>query len=1326
MKIFTEVFKNIDFPRNINEHITDMYVDRVVHNKKTGELKVYVVARHLVHKRDIARIEEAIQKQIIPSGTMPVRLIERFEFDENITGTEIFSKYKDSLIWELKRDNVFLGHLLDLAEITYDSGAVVFTVYNNFFASTKGHELCDFLTATLRSRFNVEFESRLVSVSDNDRHEEFVKRRDAESKQIINQISDNYSRVKPNTENNDDDLMIIPNDNNSSSEEKLKKYMSEKRNEKNYGKKYSSKYQHKEKNPNLIYGSDTDGVISLMEDIDSIEGEAVFRAKVFKQEIKPTKKEGFSIMLLNLTDFTDSIQAKMFLKDEVINEIKSDIGEGSYVIVKGVVMEDMFTHEKSISRVSGISKTSDFSFKRYDVATDKRVELHCHTKSSDMDGVSDVKTIVRQAYNWGMPAVAITDHGVVYAFPDANHERQDIWKEYKKKCEKDGVEPVDNKDFFKVIYGIEGYLVNDIDEEDEMPILKKDTYHIILLAQNEEGRKNMYRLVSKSHLEYYAKRPRIPKSELLKYKEGIIVGSACEAGEIFQAIEKRKPDEYIKKIAELYDYFEIQPTGNNYFMLLDDEKYPDVITEEDLRDFNRKIVSLGEELNKPVVATCDAHFLNPEDEIYRRIVMTSHGYKDADNQAPLYFRTTDEMLEEFSYLGYRKSEEVVITNTKKIADMIEVISPVRPDKCPPVIENSDITLREICEKKAHELYGENLPKIVEDRMSKELDSIINNGYSVMYIIAQKLVWKSVEDGYLVGSRGSVGSSFAAFLAGITEVNSLAPHYRCGKCYFTDFDSEEVKSFSGGAGCDMPNKSCPICGTPLIKDGFDIPFETFLGFNGDKEPDIDLNFSGEYQAKAHKYTEVIFGKGQTFKAGTVGGIAEKTSLSMIRSYQENRGFRKRRCEIERLAVGCTGVRKSTGQHPGGIIVLPKGEEIHTFTPIQHPANDVNTDIITTHFDYHSIDHNLLKLDILGHDDPTMIRMLQDLTGLAPQDIPLDDEKVMSLFTSPNALGVTSDDLLGWKVGSLGVPEFGTDFVQEMLIEANPIQLSDLIRISGLGHGTGVWLGNTRDLILDGTCTISTAICCRDDIMVYLIHMGLEPGMAFKIMEAVRKGKVADGSCDKWEEWKGIMREKGIPDWYIDSCKKIEYMFPKAHAAAYVMMAWRIAYCKLYYPLEYYAAYFSIRADKFSYQIMCQGKAALEDIMKPLISSEDVLEKSKKETLKDMRSVQEMYARGFEFLPIDLYKADAKNFKIIDGKLMPPFASIEGVGDNAAQSIAVACKDNKFISKQDLKDKAGIGQSVIDVLTQVGVLEGLPDSNQMSLFEFFGSDTESSED
>lgn len=796
---------------------------------------------------------------------------------------------------------------------------------------------------------------------------------------------------------------------------------------------------------------------------------------------------------------------------------------------------------------------------------------------------------------------------------------------------------------------------------------------------------NLYKLISKSHLEYYGRRPRIPKSVLLKHREGLIIGSACEAGEIFRAITSGKDDLQIKKLAELYDYLEIQPIGNNHFMLLNDKDFPNIQTDEDLRDLNRKIVALGEELNKPVVATCDVHFLNPEDEIYRRMIMTSKGFSDADNQAPLYFRTTDEMLEEFGYLGIDKAKEVVIENSNMISSRIEAISPVRPDKCPPVIENSDAILREICNQKAHSLYGEKLPQIVEDRMNVELDSIINNGYAVMYIIAQKLVWKSLEDGYLVGSRGSVGSSFVAYLAGITEVNSLAPHYRCEKCFYTDFDSNEVKKHAGGSGCDMPDKVCPVCGALLIKDGFDIPFETFLGFNGDKEPDIDLNFSSEYQAEAHRYTEEMFGKGHTFKAGTIGALADKSAYGIIKGYFEDRGFTKRKSEIGRLVKGCSGVRKSSGQHPGGIVVLPKGEDINTFTPVQHPANDVTTNIITTHFDYHSIDHNLLKLDELGHNDPTMIRHLQDLIGIDPTKIPLDDEKVMSLFTSPKALGLEPENIFGWRVGTLGIPEFGTGFVENMLIDAGPQHFSDLVKIAGLGHGEDVWLGNAQDLIKNGICTISSAICCRDDIMVYLINMGIEPETAFKIMENVRKGNVAKGKCDKWDTWKRIMKEHNVQNWYISSCEKIKYMFPKAHAVAYVMMAWRIAYCKLYHPLEYYAAYYSVRADSFSYESMCFGKEKLELLMNQMLSREDLLSKKEHDLLKDMRIVQEMYARGFEFMPIDIHKAQAKDFIIIDGKIMPALTSIQGLGEKAAECIVEAMKSGGTTYIDELKEK-----------------------------------------
>lgn len=670
------------------------------------------------------------------------------------------------------------------------------------------------------------------------------------------------------------------------------------------------------------------------------------------------------------------------------------------------------------------------------------------------------------------------------------------------------------------------------------------------------------------------------------------------------------------------------------------------------------------------------------------------------------------MLAEFDYLGSGKAEEIVITNPNRIADMCEKISPVRPDKCPPVIENSDQMLRDICYNKAHEIYGEKLPTIVHERLERELNSIISNGYAVMYIIAQKLVWKSNEDGYLVGSRGSVGSSFVATMAGITEVNPLAPHYYCRKCHYCDFESEEVKSYAdaGRAGCDMPDKNCPECGEPLMKEGFDIPFETFLGFKGNKEPDIDLNFSGEYQSKAHAYCEVIFGYGQTYRAGTIGTLADKTAFGYIRNYYEERGVRKRSCEIDRIVQGCVGIRRTTGQHPGGIIVLPLGEEIHSFTPIQHPANDMSTDIVTTHFDYHSIDHNLLKLDILGHDDPTMIRMLEDLTGIDARNIPLDDKHVMSLFQSTEALGILPEDIGGCKLGSLGIPEFGTEFVIQMLIDTNPQSFSDLVRISGLSHGTDVWLGNAQTLIQEKKATISTAICTRDDIMTYLITMGMESELSFTIMESVRKGK---GLKPEWEE---AMASHNVPDWYIWSCKKIKYMFPKAHAAAYVMMAWRIAYCKIFYPLAYYAAFFSIRATSFSYELMCQGKEKLEYFLADYDRRKDTLTKKEQDTVKDMKIVQEMYARGFEFVPIDLFSAQAHLFQIVDGKLMPALDSIEGLGDRAAEAVVEAAKDGKFLSKDDFRQRTKVSKSVIDLMGDLGILGNLPESNQLSLFDF----------
>lgn len=873
--------------------------------------------------------------------------------------------------------------------------------------------------------------------------------------------------------------------------------------------------------------------------------------------------------------------------------------------------------------------------------------------------------------------------------------------------------------------------VNEFGDLNPDSIKKLPTYHVIILARNDIGRVNLYQLVSASHLVYYNRRPRIPKSVLNEHREGLIVGSACEAGELYRALLDGKPDETIAKIVDFYDYLEIQPLGNNAFMV-ESDKVTSVNSMEDIMDLNQKIVHLGEQFHKPVVGTCDVHFMDPEDEVYRRIIMAGKGFGDADKQAPLYLRTTEEMLDEFAYLGSEKAYEVVIRNTNLIADMIEKISPVRPDKCPPVIENSDQMLRDICYNKAHSMYGDPLPEIVHERLERELNSIISNGFAVMYIIAQKLVWKSNEDGYLVGSRGSVGSSFVATMAGITEVNPLVPHYYCSNCHYSDFDSEEVKKYVGGCGHDMPDKNCPVCGQKLVKDGFDIPFETFLGFKGNKEPDIDLNFSGDYQSKAHKYTEVIFGKGQTFRAGTIAALAEKTAYGYVKNYYEERGDRKRNCEIDRIVAGCTGIRRSTGQHPGGIVVLPHGEDINSFTPIQHPANDMTTDIITTHFDYHSIDHNLLKLDILGHDDPTMIKTLEELINsdamdnkydgvnnvFKATDIPLDDPGVMGLFAGTEVLGITPEDIDGCPLGCLGVPEFGTDFVIQMVIDTKPKTLSDLIRISGLSHGTDVWLNNAQTLIEEGKATISTAICTRDDIMTYLINKGVESEESFTIMERVRKGTVAKGKCKEWSQFKKDMLEHDVPEWYIWSCERIKYMFPKAHAAAYVMMAYRIAYCKINYPLAYYAAYFGIRASAFSYELMGQGKEKLLYHMKEYKRRAELNQLSKKDqdTLKDMKNVLEMYARGFDFLPIDIYKSKASKFQIVGDKLLPPFNTIDGMGDKAAEAMEIAAKDGPYLSKDDFRQRTKVSKTLVDLMADMGLLGDLPETNQLSLFDF----------
>ena len=1095
--------------------------------------------------------------------------------------------------------------------------------------------------------------------------------------------------------------------------------------------------------PDVFYGRECEGDPVKISEISNEPGEVVIQGMVLRYEDRETKT-GKLMITVSITDFTDTIGAKIFLSDEDKETLPPKLKEGKFLKIKGIAETDTWPKDPwygdmVIGKITGIKEISDFRVKRMDNAPVKRIELHAHTNMSDMDGVIDAGDLVKTAFKWGHKGVAITDHGVVQSFPVAYHYLTNP-KNFKTPEEQQRAKE------FKVIYGCEGYIVDDeVDSvtsykyrkdgtKDERAFTKREdgkysvddirkmpAHHIILLCKNDVGRINLYRLVSESHLMYFGgKIPRIPKSLLRKYREGIIVGSACEAGELYRAILNNLPEEEIRRIADFYDYYEIQQIGNNAFMLRDElasVKYPGIETEADLKRINKRISELADKDGKLCVATCDVHFLNPEDEVYRRIIMSAKGFDDADQQAPLYLHTTEEMLEECAFLGKEKAYEVVVENPNKIFDMIEYITPVRPDKAPPVIEDSDKTLRQICERRAHELYGPELPKPVSDRLEHELKSIIKNGFAVMYIIAQKLVWKSNEDGYLVGSRGSVGSSFAATMSGITEINPLPPHYYCKKCHYSDFDSDVCKEYEAKSGCDMPDAVCPVCGEPLTKEGHNIPFETFLGFYGDKEPDIDLNFSGEYQSKAHDYTEVIFGYGQTFRAGTIGALADKTAFGYVSKYDEEHGIKHRVVEKERIAAGCVGIRRTTGQHPGGIVVLPVGENIYSFTPVQHPANDMETLTVTTHFDYHSIDHNLLKLDILGHDDPTMIRMLEDLTGLDAKTIPMDDPGVISLFKSCDALGVKPSDIDDVELGSLGLPELGTDFVMQMLKDTKPSCFSDMVKIAGLSHGTDVWLNNAQYYIQNGDCTLSTAICTRDDIMIYLISKGLEPGLAFKTMESVRKGKGLNPDMEQ------AMIDHEVPQWYIDSCKKIKYMFPKAHACAYMMMAFRIAYFKIYYPLAYYAAYFSIRAADFDCAKMCGGKEHLVECMKALKrkKAEGTLTAKEDGEYDDMRSVLEFYARGLEFMPIDIYKVKARHFQIFDNKLMPSLSSVSGLGDKAAEQICDAAARGQFLSLDDFKKRCKVGDTVVQTLTELGVLAGLPESNQMSLEDFFGKGT-----
>lgn len=1456
MERFLSAFSKLDCKEKIKADFESVLVDRISASKSKNMVFVYCQNEAWMPSKEIQHMEQQLYKQIFRKMGFHPQICMQYPSLGKLSLSQILQIVEGDIKSEL-RENDYVD-AIEFCEEPFEceGDSLYITCNDSFLSRRRAEQVKDWFHALFLTRFDkeisVEFHFKEYERKKKDDMETFVLKKPEEKKVAEKKPTDSKKIVK----------------------------------------RESGKNSFRKKNirdVDVFYGRNCEGTVVPIKEIQDEIGEVVIDGMIRSVESREIKGEK-QIVTFALTDYTDTIVCKVFIKNEQITDTNffEMVKKGNFIRVKGVASLDAYDKEIRIGSIMGMKEISDFRVGRQDNASVKRVELHAHTQMSDMDGITHVDQLVKRAHQWGHPAVAITDHGVVQAFPDANHALEGL------KLEKE--------DPFKVIYGCEVYLVDDVSDfavenekgqslrddyvvfdlettgfsqekdkiieigavrvkngkicekystfvnpersiperitdltsitndmvkeaptiETVLPeflefigdsvlvahnagfdhgfirqkaeeqgkktdftvvdtvglarvlfpelakykldniakklkislenhhravddagataeifekfvemleergmnslkevaefantssdiVKKKPYFHAIVLAANETGRINLYRLVSMGHLDYFYRKPRVPKSMFMKYREGLIIGSACEAGELYRALLDEAPESRIKELVDFYDYLEIQPIGNNKFMI-ESERVENINSFDDLKEMNRKIVALGEKYNKPVCATCDVHFLDPEDEIYRKIIFAGKKMKDADDQPPLYLRTTEEMLEEFSYLGREKAYEVVVTNTNLIADRIEKISPVYPDKCPPVIPKSDETLRNICYNKATSMYGDPLPPQVKNRLDHELDSIIKNGFAVMYIIAQKLVWKSNEDGYLVGSRGSVGSSFVATMSGITEVNPLPAHYYCKKCHYVDFDSEEVKKYAGSSGCDMPPKTCPNCGEPLVQEGHDIPFETFLGFYGDKEPDIDLNFSGEYQSKAHAYTEVIFGDGQTFRAGTIATLADKTAYGYVKNYFEERGQHKRVEEIERIIDGCVGIRRSTGQHPGGIIVLPFGWEIYTFTPVQHPANDQNTPIITTHFDYHSIDHNLLKLDILGHDDPTMIRMLEDLTGVDAKTISLDNQEVLSLFANTSALGVTPDELMGCDLGSLGIPEFGTEFVMQMLRDTKPKNFSDLVRISGLSHGTDVWLNNAQYFIKEGKCTLSTAICTRDDIMTYLIHTGVENGLAFKIMESVRKGKGLTEDMEK------AMREAGVEDWYIESCKRIKYMFPKAHAVAYVMMAFRIAYFKVFYPLAYYAAFFSIRAKAFDYQLMCQGKEKLEATMRDYKKRYNELSKKEQDTYNDMKIVQEMYARGYEFMPIDIFRAKANHFQIIDNKLMPALSTIDGMGGKAAEGVVEAAKNGPFSSRENFKLRAKISGTVVDKMAEMGLLGDLPETDQMSILDF----------
>ncbi|MCR5093262.1 MAG: PolC-type DNA polymerase III [Lachnospiraceae bacterium] len=1508
-KTLAEVFPNLKLTGDESGLFSDTEVLRVSTTRRKDFLHIYLASRRLIDKKDVHRLERRIKAQLFSDVDLTVRIFERFQLSLQYTPELFLENYRDSLYSELSTYHPVIYALVKAGEFRFPAeNEVTLELEESIIAEDHAEEIVRILEKVFNERAGFSVQVTIDYVPKKKKTRGSAATRHLYGGTDTGAVADDEPEETENVITEDPEFPDEPQEPAAAPAPEPAEKVSEKAaggsgggyTGFSRGKKGRDGKLSRSSNPDVLMGRDFDDEAMPIRDIEGEGGETCVRGEIIRLDTRETKSEKI-LAIFDITDDTDTITGKLFFSPAQWEEIKGELKIGAFLKMKGIPLFDRFDHELGLASINAVKKIPPFREKRKDTAEVKRVELHCHSKMSEMDGVSEVGSLVKRACEWGMPGIAITDHGVVQALTEAGHAWDKLFEKAGDKRKEAGEPPLDRQDFFKVVLGVEAYLVDDlklvvgngkeqdlenstfvvfdlettgfsaardriieigavkvrggeitdrfstfVDPQipipariedithisDDMvrgagtidkilpeflsfiegavlvghnvafdigfinqncrnlgypadyttidtvglsrhyyPLQKKHTldavaktlgvsldghhravndaectagiflkflamlqkenartvtdvadmtrpgveairslhpHHAIILAKNTVGRSNLYRLISKSHVEYFRKHPLIPKSEVEKHREGLILGSACCLGELYEALVEDRSEEEISRIVRYYDYLEVQPIGNNRFMIADERRYENITSEEDIRDINRRVLELGRTFRKPVVATCDVHFLDPEDEIYRTIIMSGKAM-DSEEPAPLFLRTTDEMLDEFSYLDPETAREIVIENPRRILAMCDSISPVRPDKCAPVIENSDETLRRICYDKAHEIYGEELPPVVAERLERELNSIISNGFAVMYIIAQKLVWKSVEDGYLVGSRGSVGSSFVAFTAGITEVNSLQPHYVCPKCHYSDFDSEEVRSYGGNSGCDMPDKVCPVCGEKLNKDGFDIPFETFLGFNGDKEPDIDLNFSGEYQSKAHKYTEVIFGYGQTFRAGTISGLADKNAYGYVKNFYEERGLPKRKCEINRQLQKLIGIKTNTGQHPGGIIVLPRGEEIDTFTPVQHPANKMDVPIITTHYDYHSIDHNLLKLDILGHDDPTMVRYLQDQTGIDPTKVPLDDPEVMKLFASTEPLGIRPEDISGTKLGCLGLPEFGTDFAMQMVVEAKPTTFSHLVRISGLSHGTDVWSGNAQTLIQEGKATIDTAICTRDDIMIYLIQKGIDQSLSFKIMESVRKGK---GLKPEMEE---AMRAAEVPDWYIWSCKKIKYMFPKAHAAAYVMMCWRIAWFKVHRPQEFYAAWFSIRSKHFDYEHMCRGRKVLEETMAHYRALGDAMSSPQKNELYDMRMVQEMYARGIEFLPLDIFRAKARHFTVVDGMVMPAINSINGMGEQAADAIEEAVKDGPFLSKDDFRDRTKCSATLVETLSRLGILGEIPESNQISLFD-----------